>query len=280
MAADHDGLTAVATGPGGAGVFDGTLYAANTAHHRAFDDDVLRPLPLRPGARVLDLGCGVGDLTARVADVVLAQGEGLVVGVDLSPSNVEVGRVRWGRPGLQLRVGALQHLAQVVPETGFDAVMSVATLHWVPADDHPALLAAVRERLAPGGTLRIDMGGQGQIAAARAVLEPLLLADGAEAPWCFPDPTSYAGLLAAAGLAVQRCRLVHQRRAMPDAAALEGWLRSQVLPAYEPWLRDDEGREPQLTHLVERCTGALRRDDGSFDQDFVRLDVVATRDAA
>lgn len=277
----------MATGRG-AGVFDGTLYAASTAHHRAFDDAVLGPLPLRPGARVLDLGCGVGDLTARVADVVLEAGSGLVVGVDLSPSSIRRARARWQRPGLHLRVGALQHLAQVVPETGFDAVMSVATLHWVPWEDHPALLATVRERLAPGGTLSVDMGGHGQIAAARTVLDPLLLGrstgtdtgPGADGPWCFPDATSYAGLLGAAGLSVSRCALVHQRRSMPDAVALEGWLRSQVLPAYEPWLPGGDDREPALADVVDRCSSALRRDDGSYDQDYVRLDVVAVRDAA
>lgn len=208
-------------GRSGAAQFDGTLYAENTAHHRAFDDAVLQPLALRPGARVLDLGCGVGDLTARVADVVLDGGSGLVVGLDLSASNIAGAQQRWGRPGLQLRVGALQRLSEVVPEKGFDAVLSAATLHW-----------------------------------------------------------AYAALLDAAQLATRCCRLVHQRRAMADAAALEGWLRSQVLPAYEPWLPTGGGREPLLADVVNRCPRALRRDDGSFDQDYVRLDVVASLESS
>ncbi len=47
--------------------FDGTLYAANTAHHRAHDADVLADVPLAPGTDVLDLGCGSGDFTASPA---------------------------------------------------------------------------------------------------------------------------------------------------------------------------------------------------------------------
>ncbi len=68
---------------GAAGLFDGALYAANTAHHRAHDDAVLAGLPLRPGADVLDLGCGSGDLTARLVPMVAP---GRVVGLDVSPS--------------------------------------------------------------------------------------------------------------------------------------------------------------------------------------------------
>jgi ubiquinone/menaquinone biosynthesis C-methylase UbiE len=47
--------------------WDGALYAANTDHHRRYDDRFLSTLPLRPTDRVLDLGCGSGDLTATVA---------------------------------------------------------------------------------------------------------------------------------------------------------------------------------------------------------------------
>lgn len=185
-------------GPRGAGVFDGPLYAANTAHHRAFDD----------------------------------------------------------------------------------AVLSVATLHWRPDSDHPALLAAARDRLAPCGLLRVDMGGEGQIAAARAALDPLLRPAGATGPRYSPGSAVYAGVLDAAGFQVQRCQLVHQRRSIPDGAALEGWLRSQALPAYEPWLPGHDDREPLLNDLLERCRRSLRRDDGSFDQDYVRLDVLASRGAS
>src|SRR6478736_5638981 len=65
-------------------VWDGAAYAANTAHHRVFDDAYLSSTPIEPGQRLLDLGCGSGDLTATLAGVVGSEGH--VVGVDAQPS--------------------------------------------------------------------------------------------------------------------------------------------------------------------------------------------------
>ncbi|HEX2381627.1 MAG TPA: hypothetical protein VHI95_03250, partial [Acidimicrobiales bacterium] len=57
--------------------WNGGLYAANTEHHRRYDDDFLATLALRSVDRVLDVGCGSGDFTAKVAALVP---EGHVVG--------------------------------------------------------------------------------------------------------------------------------------------------------------------------------------------------------
>ncbi len=139
------------------------------------------------------------------------------------------------------------------------------------------MLEGVARVLRPGGVLRVDMGGEGQIAAARAVLDEISGRHGGPAsPWCFPGPAGYSDLLRVAGLAVERAELVHQRRAFPDAGAFEGWLRSQVLPAYLPGVPADR-REAFAAECVREGLGRLRRDDGSYDQDYVRLDVLARR---
>ena len=62
-------------------IWDGADYAANTGHHRANDAWFLQRFPVRAGDRLLDLGCGAGDLTALVAGLVP---DGHVLGVDRS----------------------------------------------------------------------------------------------------------------------------------------------------------------------------------------------------
>jgi ubiquinone/menaquinone biosynthesis C-methylase UbiE len=253
-----------------AGVWDGGLYAGNTAHHRAFDDVVLAGADLRPGRDVLDLGCGVGDLTARVADLVGPGGS--VLGVDASAGMIEQASART-RPGLRFSVCAAQDLGSVVQPSSVDVVLSVACLHWVPAEDQPGVLASVRRALRPGGTFRADLGGAGQIAAARAVLdEESARLGGPTGPWYFPAAEEYAALLGAAGLVPAHARLVRQRRSVPDVV---GWLRSQVFQAYLPGLPDDAARAEFTTAAERRCVAELRRADGTHDQDYVRLDVVA-----
>jgi len=254
------------------GLFDGDLYAANTRHHRAHDDDILAGVPLVPGTDVLDLGCGSGDFTARLVPLVEP---GRVVGVDVSPS--QVAHARAHHPGAEFVAGRAQDVGSLFPPASFDVVVTVATLHWVPAAEQPGVLAGVARVLRPGGVLRADLGGAGQIAAARAVLDEVSARHGGPAsPWCFPEPAAYAAQLRAAGLRVERARLVHQRRAFPDAAAFEGWLRSQVLPAYLPGVAAG-GREAFAAECVGEGLARLRRDDGSYDQDYVRLDVLAIR---
>ncbi len=263
-------MTVATSGP--AGRFDGALNAANTGHHRAYDDAVLDGVPLGPGTEVLDLGCGSGDLTARLAATVAP---GRVVGVDVSPSQVAWAAAH--HPGPRFVTGRAQDVGTLFAPASFDVVVSVATLHWVPAGEQAAVLAGVARVLRRGGLLRADLGGAGQIAAARAVLDDVSARHGGPAsPWCFPEPQAYAELLSAAGLAVRRSRLVHQRRAMPDADAFEGWLRSQVLPAYLPGV-PAPARAAFTAEAVREGLRRLRRADGSYDQDYVRLDVLAVR---
>ena len=105
--------------------WDAALYAANTAHHRRHDEDFLGSLRLPAGARVLDVGCGVGDFTARLARL----GEGVeVLGVDADPGMVAAAAGH-ATPSVRFAVCRAQDLDRVVPAASMDAVFSVAALH-------------------------------------------------------------------------------------------------------------------------------------------------------
>ena len=258
-------------------MFSPASYAGATGHHRAHDADVLAPVRWRAGMRVLDLGCGVGNLTLRVADLV-APGE--VLGVDASALQVEHARAAASRPGLRFEVARAQELDLLVPSGWADVVLSVAVLHWLVEGDQPVVWRQVARALAPEGVVRLDMGGAGQIEDTRAVLDDVAAAHGVSgAPWFFPDEATVSGLLVGAGLRPLHVQLLRQRRGMPDEAALEGWLRSQVLPGYG---RADQAGDPMVreafeAEAVRRCVAGLRREDGSFDQHYVRLDATAAR---
>ena len=222
----------------GAG-FDGTLYAAATGHHRAHDGEVLDGLDLAPGDRVLDVGCGVGDLTLALWEAV--QPGGTVVGLDVSASVLERAAAAAGdRPGLSWVRAPAQDVARAAGPDSADAVVSVATLHWVPGGDQQQVLAGIARVLRPGGRLRLDMGGAGQLADVFAVLDRVSAAHGGgPCPLFFPDAATYRALAESAGLVVQRCELVAQRRDLGDADGVDAWLVSQVLPAYRPSVADD-----------------------------------------
>jgi trans-aconitate methyltransferase len=253
--------------------WNGSLYAANTAHHRKHDAEFLETLEIRPTDHILDLGAGVGDFTKSLA--ALSEG-GRILGVDASPSQIDLA-MQSTTPGVEFRVGRAQDLDRVVHGETFDLVVSRAVLHWIPGTEHPRVLTAVLNVLRPGGVFRAEFGGDGQIAAVREVLdEESERLGGPRSPWFFPTAEAYRALLETVGfrLSAGFVRLLHQRRAMPTAEALVEYLRSQVFLAYDGGM-DSERRDRFRERCADRVRKELRRADGSYDLDFVRLDLLA-----
>jgi trans-aconitate methyltransferase len=93
--------------------------------------DLVAMLPALDAPRVVDLGCGTGELTAHLHR---ALGARETLGVDTSERMLEQAAAHTGG-GLSFRRARLEELAD---EAGFDLVFSNAALQWV--DDHPALL--------------------------------------------------------------------------------------------------------------------------------------------
>lgn len=269
--------------------WDADLYANFTAHHRAYDDHILGPLEINESFRVLDLGSGAGDLTAKLAACVPS---GSVLGVDASLPLIETSRTRFADAEnvafTHLRAQQLAQLEGVALANGrrtgplFDLAVTVATLHWVPGEDHPGVYRSIFDLLALGGRFRADFGGIGQIAWVREVLDEESAAlGGARSPWYFPEAEVVEAQLTATGFVREDgfVRLITQRRSVPDLAAFTGWLDSQVLIAYQPSLDDDKYplfRERSLARLIERGP----RRDGTFDQDYIRVDLLVTKPAS
>ena len=76
---------------------------------------------IRPGMRVLNLGCGAGDVTFVAADLVGP--EGSVVGVDHSPDALARARLRAGQRGLTQVQFVESDIHDPVPGGQFDAIV-------------------------------------------------------------------------------------------------------------------------------------------------------------
>ena len=108
--------------------------------------DLLALVEIRPHLNVVDLGCGTGELTRRLAD---SLPESRVLGLDRSPAMLaRADTVK--RPGLTFQQGD-----QATLEGSWDLIFSNAALQWTP--NHQALIPHLYGRLAPGGQLAVQV---------------------------------------------------------------------------------------------------------------------------
>ncbi|MDV9170848.1 methyltransferase domain-containing protein [Streptomyces sp. W16] len=108
----------------------------------------------RAGDRVLDVGCGTGYLTRRMADRVGP--DGAVTGVDPSPPVLDYARHKKQRPGsapCAYREGIAESLE--LPDASFDTVVTSLMLHHLPEELRPAALREMHRVLRPGGRLLV-----------------------------------------------------------------------------------------------------------------------------
>lgn len=267
--------TAMTTPPGTPGTsggesqkWDPALYTARASFVHRLAADLVDLLAPRAQERVLDLGCGTGELTSKIA----ASGA-VVVGLDASPEMIEAARRR--APDLTFVEGD----GQALPfSSEFDAVFSNAALHWMPRAGHVA--AGVACSLRPGGRFVAEFGGKGCIGAVSGAVAAALRGRGQEPGawlrWYFPDVAEYVGVLSAAGLEVKLAHLFERPTPVEGDEGLRAWLRT-FLPLLEDSLGgdwNDFARE-----VEQRCEPALRR-EGGWLLDYVRLRVVAVRPRA
>ena len=123
-----------------------TLERFGVGWERAVEHaDLLALLPELAGRRVLDLGCGAGQLAHHLA----TNGAIEVIGIDVSERMLALAREQWPHPRVTYRREALE--AATFPPERFDLVVSSLAFHYV--DDYRGLLARIARWLAPGGVL-------------------------------------------------------------------------------------------------------------------------------
>ena len=124
---------------------DATLEEAQAFKY----DLVCRKLGLRPGMRLLDVGCGWGGMVRHAARLYGVH----VVGVTLSREQAAWGQQAVEREGLadlaEVRFGDYRE----VTDTGFDAVSSIGLTEHIGVRNYPAYFSFLRDRLVPGGRL-------------------------------------------------------------------------------------------------------------------------------
>jgi trans-aconitate methyltransferase len=235
--------------------WDPAQYHRNARFVSDLGAPVVELLSPQPGERILDLGCGDGALTIRLAALGCA-----VIGVDSSAGMVRAAKLL----GVDARVVDGQSL-QFASE--FDAVFSNAALHWMKNPE--SVISGVWHALKPGGRFVGEFGGYGNVAAIVTALESALSSRGkvVASPWFFPRPKEYQELLEASGFEVKTIDLIPRPTLLPGDVG--GWLETFARPYTSAVPATDRPR--LISEVVEALRKDLCDDNGNWRADYVRL---------
>jgi trans-aconitate 2-methyltransferase len=197
--------------------------------------DLLALVRPQPGGRVVDLGCGTGELTQILHRHV---GAAETVGIDSSPAMLAQAAAYAG-DGLRFEAADIAGLDRPAN----DVIFANASLHWVP--DHDALIARLTGALAPKGQLAFQVPANWDhpshsVAADLAAEPPFATALGPEAATGHPGghdaavlaPEAYADMLDRLGCVDQHVRLQVYGHHLESTEEVVEWVKGTLLTGY------------------------------------------------
>ena len=172
--------------------------------------DLLSP---QPGERILDLGCGTGQLTQALAETGAA-----VSGIDADAAMIATAQQLY--PELSFAVADARQFQVQHP---VDGIFSNAVLHWVKPPEQA--VQAVANALKPGGKFVTEFGGKGNVNKIVSAVETVRQQEDLS-PWYFPSIGEYAHLLEASGLEVTFAAMIDRPTPLSDGEqGLANWLK-------------------------------------------------------
>jgi trans-aconitate 2-methyltransferase len=242
-----------------------TLYQKNHQFVWQQSQSIMELLQPQPGEHLLDLGCGTGQLTEKIAQTGVN-----VWGLDSSKEMINQARQNY--PSLWFEVGDVRNFQVNTP---LDGIFSNAVLHWVKEPD--AVITCVNKALKPGGRFVAEFGGQGNIKtiiqAIVNTLEKLGYPHLCEHPWYFPSISDYSTCLEKQGFEV--CYATLFSRPTPLGGGEQGMINWLQMFA-NGWL-SQLSFEQQMQVIAQVCQQLRAKlyTNGTWTADYRRLQIMA-----
>lgn len=244
------------------------LYNKKHGFVHKYGADLVQVLDPKPGERILDLGCGSGQLTHDIAAIT-----DHVIGIDSSKEMIEASKAMFEELDFyQMNAESFQF------DRGFDAIFSNAVLHWV-ANQKLASQNMFRH-LKSGGRLVVEFGGAGNVAtitdAIRSCLEDrgFLNNSGLER-WYFPSISTYTSLLEEIGFEVVHAEL-YDRPTLLDSKndGIKDWIEMFGAHFFEGIQQEE--KDGILNEVQNQVQPSCYK-DGNWYADYRRIRVVALK---
>ena len=263
-----------------------SAYNASASFVPLLTTEILQWLNPQPTDTILDLGCGDGVLTAKIANMCSS-----IDGFDASANLLESARNSYGTvPNVHWRMVDCRYLetSKDLEKGRYDKVFSNAALHWILRDPSTrmSVLLGAYKALRPGGEFVFEMGGAGNVGGVHAALLAALKHQGVSideareaCPWYFPSENSMKNMLEEVGFTVQKSKVEYRPTELMSgkAGGLEGWVRLMGAEFLEV-LPTEEKREAVVKEVCDVLkTVITHEEDRSMWLGYVRLKVLAQK---
>lgn len=244
------------------------LYNEKHSFVYGYGESLITLLDPKKNERILDLGCGTGDLTFQINELARE-----AVGIDSSVEMIE--KAKSAFPDTHFEVGDASNFKF---ERKFDAIFSNATLHWV--KDYGAVIQCMFENLNPGGRIVLEFGGKGNVQTIVNQLRASLQKRGYKEQskldlWYFPSVGEYATALEKAGFRVLFAEHFDRPTELADAkTGIKDWISmfGQSFFSRVTKSQIEEIKNEVQENLKDKCLI-----DGKWYADYKRIRVMAIK---
>jgi trans-aconitate methyltransferase len=210
-------------------------YASNSEAQKKWAFELLTLLNLNGEESLLDIGCGDGKITAKIADTVP---KGKVTGIDSSNEMVTLAKNSFPPKLFPNLTFDVMDACNIYFDQQYDIVFSNAALHWV--KEHDQVLNGISKCLKSNGRILLQMGGRGNAKDIFDAIEEMMLEVKWEKYFCdfdfsysFLSIEEYKELLKSASLQEKKIVLIPKDMQQKGKEGLAGWIRTTWLPYIE-----------------------------------------------
>jgi len=248
--------------------WDSNLYDDKISFVSKLGKDVVTLLDPQPSEKILDLGCGTGDLTNEIM-----RSGAIPLGIDYSDSMIEKARLKFSNITFQVENGETFRIANQ-----FDAVFSNAALHWMtkPSKVVESVWLALRD----GGRFVAEFGGKGNVQTITKAIKEVVSASGAEVSetnlWYYPSIGEYACLLEKQGFRMVYAIHFERPTQLEDGEnGLRHWL-NMFAGAFFAQLSGNQ--KSQAYSIIEEKLRPELFKNGNWFADYVRIRIKALKE--
>lgn len=240
--------------------WDSNNYKEQFSFVPQYGEDVMGLITKRAGSTAIDLGCGNGTLTKKLADKGFQ-----VTGIDASEEMLSLARAEY--PELHFFRGDALTFAL---ETKADLIFSNAVFHWIDGHNQERLIENLSRQLADDGELVCEFGGYGCAETVHSTLERCFEERNLKYPRTFYFPTigTYAPMLEKHGLRVEYATLFDRPTVQKSDNGLREWIEMFVKTPFENM--DADEKNSILAEAEQALREVLFR-DGKWYIDYVRI---------